>query len=336
MPELDARPKMTHAPARHSALVTLPLRRCVQDLSVRTPKRELGCEQKHVERIAGRWRASASCWWATLAGVVPAPILLWCAPSRHPVGEARIAVVGRGGGTGRSATGALPRAALSMHPAAPLLLAHRPSNHPVGEAISAVVRVGRRSWRDWRDGHWHWHWHWQRDWLLRAALSMDPAAPRLLVCLPPVRCVHCAIVRVDWTDRPRRLCWARRRPWRCRWRGWRRRWRRCRRRSGLRSCWCLSGAADSAHLAALLLLWRPHRCCCRDRCSQRAIVELGGGSPRQEPEQQRQQQEQAQQAARRDEACEIPPRADCIEVATASNILVGGLLHVLALAMSHI
>jgi len=266
---------------------------------------------------------------------VAAPILLWCAPSRHPVGEARIAVVGRGGGTGRSATGALPRAALSMHPAAPLLLAHRPSNHPVGEAISAVVRVGRRSWRDGNEGHWQWHWHW-RDWL-RASDVMDPAAPRLLVCLPPVRCVHCAIVRVDWTDRPRRLCWARRRPWRCRWRGWRRRWRRCRRRSGLRSCWCLSGAADSAHLAAVLLLrWRPHRCCCRDRCSQRAIVELGGGSPRQEPEQQRQQQEQAQQAARRDEACEIPPRADCIEVATASNILVGGLLHVLALAMSHI
>merc|ERR1712008_87702 len=99
------------APARHSALVTLPLRRCVQDLSVRTPKRELGCEQKHVERIAGRWRASASaprvhrspsltglssatssCWWATLAGVVAAPILLWCAPSRHPVGEALVLI----------------------------------------------------------------------------------------------------------------------------------------------------------------------------------------------------------------------------------------------------
>merc|ERR1711878_189441 len=35
---------------------TLLLRRYVQDLHVRTPKRELGCEQMHVESIAGRWR----------------------------------------------------------------------------------------------------------------------------------------------------------------------------------------------------------------------------------------------------------------------------------------
>lgn len=224
--------------------------------------------------LAGLSSATSSCWWATLAGIVAAPVLLWCAPSRHPVGEARIAVVGRGGGTGRSATaGGLPRAALSMHPAAPLLLAHGPSNHPVGEAISAVVRVGRRSWRDghwhWHYWHWHWHWHW-RDWL-RASDVMDPAAPRLLVCLPPVRCVHCAIERVDWTAGPRRD-WlrARRRPWRCRWRGWRRGWRRCRRRSLLLSCWCWCRvAADSACLAAVLLLrWRPDRRCCRDRCSQ--------------------------------------------------------------------
>jgi len=46
-----------NAPARHSAQVTLLLRHCAQDLNVRTPKRELGCEQMHVvESIAGRWR----------------------------------------------------------------------------------------------------------------------------------------------------------------------------------------------------------------------------------------------------------------------------------------
>ena len=276
-----------HAPARHSALVTLLLRRCVQDLSVRTrlsanlaasrsmlresPEDGASASAPRVHRslsLTGLSSTTSSCWWATLASIVAAPILLWCTPSRHPIGETRIAVVGRGGGAGRSATGALPRAALSMHPAAPLLLAHRPSNHPVGEAISTIVRVGRRSWH--HGCYWHWHWHWHRHWdWLRASDVMDPAAPRLLVCLPPVRCVHCAVERVDWTDRPRRLCRAlRQRPWRgWRGRGWRG-WRRCRRRSGLLSCWCLGGAADSACLAAVLLLrWRPHHCCCRDRCS---------------------------------------------------------------------
>ena len=70
-------------------------------------------------------------------------------------------------------------------------------------------------------------------------------------------------------------------------------------------------------LAAMLLpRWRPHRCCCRDRCFQRAIAELGEGSLRQQSEQQRLQQEQAQQAARVMRSVK-PPRADCFQVATA-------------------
>ena len=57
MPELDARPKMaqcasaTFSPG-HSAAEAL----CSGSKCPHTPKRELGSEQKHVERIAGRWR----------------------------------------------------------------------------------------------------------------------------------------------------------------------------------------------------------------------------------------------------------------------------------------
>jgi len=242
----------------------------------------------HVEGIAGRWRrrqrprvhrslrltglssTTSSCCWAALASILAAPILLWCTPPRHPVGEACVAIVGsRSSGGGRSATGTLSWAALAMHPAAPLFLAHRPSHHPIGETISAIVWVGRRTRCDGYCRKRHRHWHWWRDWL-RAANMVDPAAPRLLVCLPHGWRVHRTIEGVDWTDRPG---WRHRAlRLRTRWRLWRR-WWGCgwwgRWRSGLRSCWCrLGGATDSACTAAILLLcWRPHRCCCRDICA---------------------------------------------------------------------
>jgi len=220
--------------------------------------------------LTGLSSATSSCWWAALASIPAAPILLWCTPSGHPVGEACVAIVGGRSGAGRSATGALSWAALSMHPAAPLFLAHRPSHHPIGEAVGTIVWIGRRSWHD---GRRQWHWHWRGDWL-RASNVVDPAAPRPLVRLPHVRCVHCTIEGVDWTDRPRRRCrarWQRARWQRARrrlWWGWWGCWRGSRWRSGLRSGWCLGGATDSASLAAVLLLcWRPHRCCCRGHCT---------------------------------------------------------------------
>ena len=217
--------------------------------------------------VAGRWRrrqrlsttpltsltglssAAASCWWATLASVLAAPLLLWRTPSRHPIGEACVAIVGSAGSTDRSASSTLARAALSMHPAAPFFLAHRPSHHPIGEAVSAIVWVGRRSYRY---RHWCWHWHWRRgDWL-RASNVVDPAAPRPFVCFPHVRRVHRAIEGVNWSDRPRRRHRARRRPWRSR------RWGRWRRWRGSRPHSCNERRCDRAThascAAAILLL----------------------------------------------------------------------------------
>jgi len=219
--------------------------------------------------LTGLSSATSSCCRAALASIVAAPVLLWRTPSCHPVRKACVAIVGRAGGADRRATGTLSWAALSMHPAAPFFLAHRPAHHPIGETVSTIVWVGRRTWPHWH--HWHrWHRH-RHNWLwaLWASDVVDPAAPRLLVLFPHVRRVHRAIEGVDWTGRPRRRHRARRRgrrerPWRCLWGCG----RRGRRRSGLRSLWCLGGATDSTCTAAILLLrWRPHRCCCRDRCA---------------------------------------------------------------------
>jgi len=218
----------------------------------------------HRSLSQGFLSTASCCRRAALACIPAAPVLLRSAPPCHPIGEASVAIVGRAGGADRSATDSLPWAALAMHPAAPLLLAHRPSHHPIGEAVCAIVWVSRRSWRD---GH-HWRhnrpWHWSDR--LGASDMVDPAAPCFLVGLPHGWRVHCAIVGVDWACRPWRRCRPRR--WRCWWRCGRRGWRRCRRRSGARSSWCLGGATDSASAAAiLLLLWRPHHRCCRDRGS---------------------------------------------------------------------
>jgi len=230
-----------------------------------SPEDGAGASAPRVHRSLSLTRLSSttsSCWWAALASIPAAPILLWRTPSGHPVGEACVAIVGGRSGAGRSATGALSWAALSMHPAAPLFLAHRPSHHPIGEAVGTIVWIGRRSWHD---GRRQWHWHWRGDWL-RASNVVDPAAPRPLVCLPHVRCVHRTVEGIDWTDGPRRRDRARGRSWRCWWgSGWRS-WRRSRRWSGHWSGWCLgrSAATNSPCTAAILLLrWRPHRCCCR-------------------------------------------------------------------------
>jgi len=197
---------------------------------------------------------TSSSWRATLASIPAAPILLWRTPSRHPVGKACVAIVGSAGDAHRRTPDALSWAPLSMHPAAPLLLAHRPSHHPIGEAVSAIVWVGRRTWHD-GDRHWYWYWHRWGDWL-RASNMVDPAAPRSFVCFPHVWRVHRTIERVDWTDRPRRRHWARRRPWRSRGRRWR--WGRWRRWRGSRphSCYerCCDRATHASCAATILLL----------------------------------------------------------------------------------
>jgi len=217
-------------------------------------------EVHHSLSPTGLLRTTSSCWWAALAGIPAAPILLGRTPPCHPIGKACVAIIGRAGDADRSATSSLPWAALSMHPAAPLFFSHRPSHHPIGEAISAIVWVSRSGWHDgcwWHERHRHRHRHWRRSDWARATNMVNPAAPRLLVRLPTFCCPHCAIEGVDWTDWPRRLCRTRRRRlWRWRWGRERRRWRWCWRRSGLRSGWHLSGATDATGAAAvLLLLW---------------------------------------------------------------------------------
>lgn len=207
---------------------------------------------------------TSNCWWATLASILAAPILLWHTPPCHPIGKTCVAIVGRAGDADGSATGSLVWAALSMHPATPLLLAHRPSCDPIGKTISAIVWVGRSSWHDGHGRHHRRHRHWSDR--LRAADVVHPAAPGLLVSRPSVYCPHCAVEGVDWTDWSRLWNRTRRRPWRSWWGCGRRRWRRRWRRSGLWSSGHLGGATNSTGLAAVLLLpWRPYCCGCRDR-----------------------------------------------------------------------
>jgi len=277
-------------------------------------------------RLAGLLSTTSSRRRAALSGIVAAPILLWRTPPGHPVGETSITIVGRTGGADRGTTHPLTWAALPMHPAAPFLLADGPSHHPIGKAVCTIVRVGRAGWHDWRWRHkWHRHWHRHRRrscW--RATPMVMCAAPRLLVCLPHVWGVNCAIEGIDRTDWPSRQC--RKRPWlRRRGRGrWRR--RRCWRRSGLRGDGSPAGSSAShpcCGAAVLLLSQRPRCLPVHGACS--AVISRRA---REQPQQQGQQQEQAQKAAGRDEASEIPPGANCIKVATTSDVLVCRLLDV--------
>lgn len=232
--------------------------------------------------------ATSSRRWAPLSSIVAAPILLWRTPSCHPIGKTSIAIVGRAGGADRGATCSLSWAALPMHPAAPLLLADGPSHHPIGKAVCTIVRVGRADWHDgcWRQ-HWHWHdrhWRWS-SW--RAADMVMHATPRLLVCLPHVWCVNCAIEGVDWADRPRGRRGTRR--WLRRWGRGRWRWRRSWRRSGHRDDGSPAGssASNPCRGAAILLLSQRPRCLpVHGACG--AIISR---RTREQPQQQGQQQE---------------------------------------------
>ena len=238
------------APAQHSASLTqllsdLHVRRDGTSLSANaaasrsmlraSPEEGASASAPRVHHslsLTGLSSTTSSCWWAALASIVAAPVLLWRTPSCHPVGETRIAIVGRAGGADRSATGGgLPWAALSMHPATPTFLTHRPTGLPVGKTISAIVWIGGRSRRN-RHRRWH-HWHRHRWWSNghrhrrwsngpRAPNVVDSAAPRLLVCLPTLWRIHCAIVRVHRTAWPNWL-WS----WLFHWRCWRRCWWRC-------------------------------------------------------------------------------------------------------------
>ena len=223
------------------------------------PEDGTGASAPQVHHSPNLSSATSSCWWAGLASIPAAPILLWRTPSCHPIGKASIAIIGRAGCTDWGAAGSLTWAALSVNPAAPFFLWHTPPRLPVGEAICAIVWVYRASWNDgcWKRhrhrDHWRCDWPWATD-------MVNPAAPSLLVCLPSGWCVHCAIegVTTRW--------WGARRCWRSGWRCWR--WRRRRRwRWSLRDFWQrrrrrASNPCGSA--AVLFLHGRPHSRGCRD------------------------------------------------------------------------
>jgi len=287
----------------------------------------------------GLWPSStaSSCWWAALPCIPAAPILLWRTPPCHPVGKTSIAIVGRAGDADWSATSTLPWAAFSMNSATPLLLAHGPSHDPIGEAIGTIVWVGRAGWHDrcrWQHRHWHRHRQW-----LRAALVVHPAAPCPLVCCPTVRCVNCAIEGVDWTNGPRRRQGARRqRAWRGARRRWRRRgwgcWRRGWRRSWLRSGRSHAGGhASHPCCATAILLLRQRPGCLPAHRTSAAIISR---RTREQVQQQGQQQQQAEKAARRDDASEVPSRANCVEVAATSDIPVRCFLNICTMACAHV
>jgi len=211
--------------------------------------------QDHIATSVGhRSSAASSSRWAALACIVAAPILLWCTPPSHPVGETSIAIIRRrGGADGRTST-SLIGAALAMNAAAPLFLSHTPSRLPIGESICAVVWVCRCNWLDrhgrWLNRHGHWHGQWCH---IRASSMVNPAAPLTLVCLPCALCIHCTIEGIHRSRRSWCCCGSRCSGWRCRWR----RWWWCGWCCGLRGeCCRLSGGAPSAHGGAAELLLR--------------------------------------------------------------------------------
>jgi len=77
--------------------------------------------------------------------------------------------------------------------AAPLLLGNRPALHPISEARIAIVRVG---WSSFISLAWCW-----------AALSMDIAAPLLLVDGPTRLPLVVVIGAIEWVNRPHRWLW---------------------------------------------------------------------------------------------------------------------------------
>merc|ERR1740123_1304228 len=254
-------------------------------------------------------RTSTSCWWAALALVGTAPSFLCYTPTCHPIGKSGIAIVWF---RGRHASTTLIGAALTVDSAAPLLLSHRPACLPIRETIGTIVGVcrGRR--------------------LCRLATDVvHPAAPILLSLLPREVLADGAI---EWIDRPRRGCRPchRRGGWRSGWRRWwlrreGRRWNRRRRLRQSRSCASPANCRTAKVLLRLGPLSLPSR-------ALQAIKWQSRRWSRKQPAEQRNQQQKAQKTATRDEASEVPPRPHNIEITTTSDILVGGLLNVVAVA----
>lgn len=218
-----------------------------------------------------------------------------------------------------------------MMGAAPFLFFHTPASHPVGETICTIERVRRWRWccrHDWWQSHW---------WGCRGASEVvNSAAPILLTFVPTTLRIYRAIV---WVYRSVRYCCPRSRGqrrggsrrWRW-WHGgeWRWRLRRCSlgESRGWHSCrtpFCLGQAA------VVGLVLGPHR--------WKSLVAIEGQSRResaQQPAEQWDQQQQTQETTGRDEAGEIPSGAHDVKVATCSDVLVCGLLDVLATTRSHV
>jgi hypothetical protein len=152
---------------------------------------------------------------------------------------------------------------------------------------------------------------------------MDAATPCLLVCCPGRLVVNCAIEWVNWPNWRRRRR-RRRGRWRGRWR-WRRRWWNC---GGPSASPAFSGAA------IVLLLHRPQAL---PICEAKIAVERQrGGWTRQEPTQQWKQQQETEEATTCDQAGEVPPGPNNIEIASIPHILVGGLLGIGSLPVADI
>jgi len=181
----------------------------------------------------------SSCRWAALALILATPRFLADAPSSHPIGIPRNAVVRLGYLTGAS---------LAMSFATPHLFSHRPTLLPIGVSIGTIVRVCRPDWCNRSDWHhwcnwsnWH-HWCNRSDWHywwrlgnhhLWATQMVDLAAPSFFACAPLRHGIHCAIIGVSSRHR---ACWAWNRPW-----DWPGRWRWC---CG-RCCGCSLGESCS-------------------------------------------------------------------------------------------
>merc|ERR1712226_1387354 len=68
----------------------------------------------HSLSLTGLSSTTSSCWWATLASIPAATLLLWHTPSCHSIGEISIAIIGRANDADGSTVGSLPWTALSM------------------------------------------------------------------------------------------------------------------------------------------------------------------------------------------------------------------------------
>lgn len=172
---------------------------------------------------------------------------------------------------------------------------------------------------------WHWDdWHRRRRrWRLRwwAANVMNSATELLLEAIP-------RSLLTDGAIRVGARGWLWRRRW---WRRWRWSWRWCRGWRVWNRHWLRGAAANASCSAAILLLRKRPRRLPVHRSACAIVIRTC-----EQPQQQWQQQEQTQKTARGDEASEIPSRAHCVEIASASNVLVCSFLDVLALSTTHI